>query len=40
MKLPALTIPKQSLTRFGEVMAQEWIVTNGLGSYAFLCAWD
>ncbi len=34
MKLPALTIPKDSLTRFGEVMAQEWIITNGLGSYA------
>jgi predicted glycogen debranching enzyme len=34
MKLPALTIPKQSLTRFGEVIAQEWIVTNGLGSYS------
>ena len=33
MKLPALTIPKESLTRFGEVMAQEWIITNGLGSY-------
>ncbi len=34
MKLPALTIPKDSLTRFGEVMAQEWLITNGLGSYA------
>ena len=33
MKLPALTIPKQSLTRFGEVLEQEWIVTNGLGGY-------
>jgi predicted glycogen debranching enzyme len=34
MKLPALTIPKQSFTRFGEVIAQEWIITNGLGSYS------
>ena len=34
MKLPALTFPKESLLRFGEVIAQEWIVTNGLGSYA------
>lgn len=32
--MPALTIPKQSLTRFGEVIAQEWIVTNGLGGYS------
>ncbi len=34
MKLPALTIPQESLTRFGEVITQEWIITNGLGSYA------
>ncbi len=34
MKLPALNLPKESLARFGEVIAQEWIVTNGLGSYA------
>lgn len=34
MKLPALIYPKQSLERFGEVIAQEWIVTNGLGGYA------
>ena len=34
MKLPALTYPKESLSRFGEVMEQEWIITNGLGSYA------
>jgi predicted glycogen debranching enzyme len=34
MKLPALTIPKQSLTSFDEVIAQEWIVTNGIGGYS------
>ncbi len=34
MKLPALTFPKESLLRFGEVIAQEWILTNGLGGYA------
>lgn len=34
MKLPALTYSKESLSRFGEVLTQEWIVTNGLGSYA------
>jgi predicted glycogen debranching enzyme len=33
MKLPALTFPKESLSRFGEVIAQEWLITNGLGSY-------
>ncbi len=34
MNLPAITYPKESLTRFGEVISQEWLVTNGLGSYA------
>lgn len=34
MKLPALTYPKQSLTRFGEVIEQEWLLTNGLGGYS------
>ena len=34
MKLPALTYPKESLSRFGEVMAHEWMISNGLGSYA------
>lgn len=34
MKLPAITLTKESLMRFGEVITQEWIVTNGLGSYA------
>src|SRR5665648_1099271 len=34
MTLPALTLPKESLLHFGEVIAQEWILTNGLGSYA------
>jgi predicted glycogen debranching enzyme len=34
MKLPALDFPKPMLTRFGEVLGREWIVTNGLGGYA------
>lgn len=34
MKLPALAYPKQSLQGFGEVIAQEWLITNGLGGYA------
>jgi predicted glycogen debranching enzyme len=34
MKLPALTLPKESLARLGGVIAQEWLITNGLGSYA------
>ncbi|MGD6851197.1 MAG: amylo-alpha-1,6-glucosidase [Candidatus Bathyarchaeia archaeon] len=34
MKLPALTYSKEAFERFGEVLTQEWLVTNGLGSYA------
>jgi len=34
MYLPAITYPKDSLSRFDEVITKEWIVTNGLGSYA------
>jgi predicted glycogen debranching enzyme len=34
MRLPVLTFPKESISRFGEVVTQEWIITNGLGSYA------
>jgi predicted glycogen debranching enzyme len=33
MKLPPITYPNESLKRFGEVIAQEWIITNGLGGY-------
>lgn len=34
MNLPALIYPKESFTRFTEGIAQEWLITNGLGSYA------
>ncbi|MCL5877554.1 MAG: amylo-alpha-1,6-glucosidase [Candidatus Bathyarchaeota archaeon] len=34
MKLPAITYPKEALALFGEVIAKEWLITNGLGSYA------
>jgi predicted glycogen debranching enzyme len=34
MKLPAITFPKEALSSFGEVIAKEWLITNGLGSYA------
>ena len=34
MNLPAITFPKETLRRFGEVIEKEWLITNGLGSYA------
>jgi len=34
MKLPAITYPKEALGRFGELIEKEWLITNGLGSYA------
>jgi predicted glycogen debranching enzyme len=34
MKLPAITYQKDALSRFGEFIEKEWLVTNGLGSYA------
>ncbi|HSV48820.1 MAG TPA: amylo-alpha-1,6-glucosidase [Candidatus Acidoferrales bacterium] len=34
MKTPAITLPKEQLMRFGEVIAQEWLLTNGVGGYA------
>src|SRR3990172_4072963 len=34
MNLPAITFPKETLQRFGEVIEKEWLITNGLGSYA------
>jgi predicted glycogen debranching enzyme len=34
MNLPAITFPKEALQRFSEVITKEWLITNGLGSYA------
>jgi predicted glycogen debranching enzyme len=34
MKLPAITFQKEALSRFGELVEKEWLITNGLGSYA------
>jgi predicted glycogen debranching enzyme len=34
MKLPAIIYPKEALARFGELIEKEWLITNGLGSYA------
>jgi predicted glycogen debranching enzyme len=34
MNLPALTFPKDALSRFGDLIEKEWLITNGLGSYA------
>jgi predicted glycogen debranching enzyme len=34
MKLPAITYQKDDLSRFGEFVEKEWLITNGLGSYA------
>jgi predicted glycogen debranching enzyme len=34
MDLPAITFQKDALSRFDKVLAKEWIITNGLGSYA------
>jgi len=34
MNLPSLTYPKKALSHFGEVIGKEWLITNGLGSYA------
>jgi predicted glycogen debranching enzyme len=34
MSLPTITFPKEALSRFGEVIEKEWLITNGLGSYA------
>jgi predicted glycogen debranching enzyme len=32
--LPSITFGKDALSRFGEVIEKEWLVTNGLGGYA------
>jgi len=34
MNLPAITYQKDALSRFGDLIEKEWLVTNGLGSYA------
>jgi predicted glycogen debranching enzyme len=34
MNLPAITYPKEALSHFGELIEKEWLITNGLGSYA------
>jgi predicted glycogen debranching enzyme len=34
MELPAIKLTKEALSRFDEVIRQEWLVTNGLGGYA------
>ena len=34
MKLPAITFPQETLSRFDEVIGKEWLITNGLGGYA------
>jgi predicted glycogen debranching enzyme len=33
MKLPAVTITNENLSRFNDVIDKEWLITNGLGSY-------
>ncbi len=34
MKLPAIIFQKESFSRFSNLIEKEWLVTNGLGSYA------
>jgi len=34
MKLPAIAFNQEALSRFGEALSKEWLVTNGLGGYA------
>jgi predicted glycogen debranching enzyme len=34
MHLPVITYTKEALSRFGEVISKEWLITNGLGGYA------
>lgn len=34
MSLPAITITREGLSRFEEVIQREWLITNGLGGYA------
>jgi len=32
--MPAIVFTQETLSRFGEVMRKEWLITNGLGGYA------
>ena len=34
MRLPAINITQEALSRFDDVIQKEWLVTNGLGGYA------
>jgi predicted glycogen debranching enzyme len=34
MKLPTLAYGRDALSRFGEALGEEWLITNGLGGYA------
>ena len=34
MNFPAITFPKETFSKFGELIEKEWLVTNSLGSYA------
>jgi len=34
MRLPAINVTQEALSRFGEFVQKEWLVTNGLGGYA------
>jgi predicted glycogen debranching enzyme len=34
MRLPAINITQEALSRFDEALQKEWLVTNGLGGYA------
>jgi predicted glycogen debranching enzyme len=34
MRLPAINIAQEALSRFDEALQKEWLVTNGLGGYA------
>ena len=34
MKMPVIAFTQDTLSRFGEVIGKEWLITNGLGGYA------
>jgi len=34
MKMPTIAFNQETLSRFGEAMRKEWLITNGLGGYA------
>ncbi|MDI6904626.1 MAG: amylo-alpha-1,6-glucosidase [Candidatus Bathyarchaeia archaeon] len=34
MKLPSITLSRETLSKFEEAIQKEWIITNGLGGYA------